>query len=260
MEEKFSPEPHYIAYLDMLGYESEIKRRGIPEIARLMKKHIDSAKSIVSKYINEDDEGDIIKMKVFSDNMFFCTRKNWKVLIALAAVLQNSMIQDGIFTRGALCYEQLYFNDDFLCGDGIILAHKIESEIAVFPRVILHSTYIDAINNEKIPPSVNDEFEFMGILSDCIVDNDDCLALNYLPIACQLNGDADKNKDMILKHKEVIVQNLQITMKHEKVHRKYLWSKNYHNEFLNTAPPSSKAEFSDAIIHESDWRATNGQQ
>jgi len=223
----------YIAYFDILGYKAKLEEYGTERLAQLIKKHIEIAKTI-SEYsksnTNIDNE---IKMKVFSDNMFFCSKKNWYSLIALSAALQNSMINDGIFIRGVLCHENLYFDEDFICGEGIVLAHEIESGYAVSPRILLHDSFTNAVNQEDRMVSVKNAFELSGAGIQPVTDTDGWRYIDYLAFSCSLVTDEKKIYDILSNHKMEIITNLENSVQHKSVHGKFLWCKGYHNAFID---------------------------
>jgi len=236
---KFEPAPHYIAYLDILGYKEKIGKDGenAAHLAEIIDSHIKRAKRIsLNEETKEDSQGSI-KLKAFSDNILLCTETNWAVLYSLVAVLQGRMIEDGIFIRGSLTYGSLYFDTEFLCGQGIILAHEIESEISIYPRVVVHKTYMDAVDKYlktlNAPLHTKDAFEYHGAISQVFCDFDGYMVLDYLLSSNQLAPYQDKKNEITKRHKEEIVKNLQI--KKERVRQKFLWCKNYHNNFIERA-------------------------
>ena len=223
---EFEPSQHFIAYIDMLGYRAKIKEHGAAELARSISKKFEESEQIIKE---NGDERKQIKWKAFSDNVLFCTEESCMPLIGLMAFFQIKMIQENLFVRGALCHSQLYFDEKFICGDGIILAHEIESEIAIFPRIILHQSYIRAIDNfYEHKPTSYPQFK-AGIYQE---DVDGQKFLDYLELVFDffLNENINEMKIILSNHAEQIKNNLSRNT-NERTLQKYHWAKNYHNQF-----------------------------
>ena len=47
------------------------------------------------------------------------------------------MARDGILIRGGLCIKECYVDEEFIFGPGLIQSYRLESEIAVFPRILI---------------------------------------------------------------------------------------------------------------------------
>ena len=240
MNNNFTPKPQYIAYFDILGYKQKIGKNGegAAKLASIIDDHIKRIKRSTTeldlnemKYVDGD-----IKMKAFSDNILLCSESNWYSLFSLMAILQGRMAEDGLFIRGAMCHGQLYFDNEFICGQGIILAHEIENDVAIYPRIIVHQTYIDAANKALSEKELRplSEYEYIGATSQVWCDFDGYKVLDYLLLSNNLAPYQDKPNEIIKKHKEHIVRELNINTS-ERIRQKFLWSKNYHNCFIERA-------------------------
>ena len=243
-EKQIEPSDYFIAYIDILGYKNLIKKPGVIELARIINKHIIYARQIAKTYFSEKDIGSEIKLKAFSDNILLCTKTNWEILLAMVVSLQCKIIQeDGVFIRGVLCHGNLYFDDEFLCGQGILLAHEIESEIAIYPRIIYHKSYFYAANQQDKMRKATNDFEFVSHLPHAFVDFDSYSVLDYLLIGCHLIKDEEEKRNLLKRHKDIIIKNLQADLP-ERVMQKYQWSMNYHDHCIETLI-SSGAPLSD---------------
>ena len=239
-KDKFAPTPQFIAYLDILGYKQKIGKNGehAAKLARTIDDHIKRIKRSTTeldlkemKYVDGD-----IKMKAFSDNILLCSESNWYSLFSLVAILQGRMAEDGMFIRGSMCHGQLYFDNEFVCGQGIVLAHEIENDIAIYPRIIVHQTYIDAVNEKLSEKQLEplSEYDYIGATSQVWCDFDGYRVLDYLLLSNKLAPYQDKPNEIVKKHKEHIVNELKTTPL-ERVRQKFLWSRNYHNCFIDRA-------------------------
>jgi hypothetical protein len=58
--------------------------------------------------------------------------------------LSLALLQEGYFTRGAVCRGMLYHDEKMSFGDALIHAYTLESEVARFPRIMLTKVVVDA--------------------------------------------------------------------------------------------------------------------
>ena len=153
-KDDFEPQGHFIAYFDILGYEHKIKEvGGASKLAEIINKNILLAQDIASIFNGSEHiraKEINFKLKAFSDNFILCSENDFLSVLFISTVLQGRLITDNIFVKGALCYGDLYFGKEFVCGEGLIHAYKIESEIAIFPRIIVDDSFsIAAVDEVK---------------------------------------------------------------------------------------------------------------
>ena len=259
-ESKFKSEKQFIAYIDILGYEHLVKKYGTAKIAAIIDAEIKKSKYFAEGLTGDDfskiilaqtntTEADMsIRQKVFSDNFFFCTKGGWFNLVYLIPYLQNSLINYGIFIRGAMCYGEIYWDEDekFICGDGLIYVHKLESVAAIYPRILIDGSFHDHI---RASVSMLNE-----IYSDALtrstghlfgVDYDYHSFIDYLSYGHHLlvsrhNGKERNDKiesarklflDFLSHHRNILCENLRKNKSNINIHSKYLWCKRYHNNF-----------------------------
>lgn len=147
---------YYIAYVDMLGYKAFFKEHSdeVPNLLGLIKDAINKTKNYVSEANNSElinKIGNIdVKVKAFSDNILFCLETGNSsneivrllTFLAIVADVQKSFaINYGLFLRGGVTKGSLYFDSDFVFGQGLIDAVEMEGQ-AIYPRIIVS----DAIN------------------------------------------------------------------------------------------------------------------
>ncbi len=142
---------YYIAYFDLLGYKEYLKNNPdkVGEFLNIIHYGIQST----TNYIDSTNKNPIaslfanmnIKVKIFSDNVLMCmevgSNKNEKTRLlafmsAVAEIQRGFVLQCGLFLRGGIVRGDLSFNDDFVFGQGVVDAVKLE-ERAVYPRIIL---------------------------------------------------------------------------------------------------------------------------
>jgi len=176
----FYVKPQFIACLDILGYKEKMKELGgAEELLRALYIAIEQARGILEE-ISTREAVDAVTVRAFSDNIIICSEKRWDILLAITALSQAEFHRRGIFVRGALCYGGICIHSEFVFGEGIILAHEIESKIVIFPRVIIHESFANAViaNGKKTEPE--NVFEFIGMGMPNFVDFDGFMVLDYI--------------------------------------------------------------------------------
>lgn len=227
----FTPKPYYIAYFDVLGYETHAKTDAetakfaekISEIIELQKTISYTSNEIQEIFKNEKSP---IELKIFSDNFLLYTEKSAYELATMTQALQRSMSTGhGIFIRGALYYGNLFVNSEFLVGNGLEKAYKLESQIAIYPRVLIDETFFNAtteVRREAIKRLQKKDF-------------DGFFFLDYLqsPIKNKVFVESmiEEERNFVIAHCRQIKENLDTYKSNKRVLQKYLWCKNYHNQF-----------------------------
>lgn len=238
---------YYILYFDILGYKNKIKEneeKFLNEIQTCMREVDDYIKrdfecsfnKQLGMLPNEQIGGNIsipeLDKMVFSDNFCFAIEKSnsgkvnemtLKVLSYVAANFQMALIYKlNLSIRGAITVGNLYINynennaeqANYIFGSGLVNAVEKEAQ-AIYPRIIIDAALANDANLK------------------CINDND-IYYLDYLSFAsCSIPTYAKNAEDMINKHKEFIISNLEKHCDCCNVKRKFLWLKNYHNTFCN---------------------------
>ena len=236
----YEPEDYYIAYFDVLGYKYLIQDTyWFMLLMRILKMGI----SCLNDSVNEPDKNSSsaleVKYKVFSDNILICSKENWSGVFNKAVILQKDLIKQGVFIRGGMCYGKLYFDDDFIGGQGLIKAVDLENE-AKFPRIIIDETFISNIN---VP--VNEAFGTSVAYDEkCSRRFIDYLTHDYG--VCQYyQGQWAELATLLIEHQYRIRWNIANCNKNIEMHKndahcikqwrnileKYEWCKNYHNDF-----------------------------
>jgi len=242
--------PHFIAYFDILGYKQHMEKGRAVEIANKISYTIEKMRNEFELYrlgrINSPPENEA-KLKVFSDNFIVFSEHDWLAVFQSAARVQMTLALNNVFVRGSLCYGELFFDDEFLCGEGIVLAHEIESQNAIYPRIIVDQKFVEeakkriAIHVHGLEGESPDapvglvEKMLHKELEDISTDFDGCMFVDYLK-AEVLSYEVQKNvhnlqaiADMLSLHKENIECNM--NSDNRKILQKYQWCKNYHNHF-----------------------------
>lgn len=147
-------EKYYIAYVDLLGYKNFFEKHAdqVSDFLKTIQFAIEKAKGYVVKanlspIMNTYADMDI-KVKIFSDNILLCLKTGNKQIeiirlltfLSLVADIQRSFVTEyGLFLRGGVNIGELFINDDFVFGKGLIDVVGMESQ-AQYPRIIISDT------------------------------------------------------------------------------------------------------------------------
>lgn len=218
-------ENHLILYIDILGYRQQIEAHGEDKFLAMIDDSFERVMSFVKMdNINEDFE---FKYKIFSDNIIVSLRFtgiNVYVMDFLntAQMIQKGFIARNILIRGAITIGNLYIDDNYVYGSGLIKAYELESKYAISPRIIIdHETYGFLMN---FPES-------KFIIRAFREDDDGYFFIDYLYPG--INNSSLKNYfmfDFIKTHRDYITEKISEFKKDDYVMQKYLWCKEYHNK------------------------------
>jgi hypothetical protein len=232
-------EDYFIAYLDILGYEEIVQmeeKNNSNAFLNIVKECVNNSEYFVNN-LSEINKNAEIQMKIFTDNFFYCTKKDYLALLNIISMLQVIFIKKNIFIRGALHYGKLYIDENFIYGKGVIDAYKIESEIAIFPRIIIDDTFFQgALEIEKIKYPDDATLEKIRKLlnSHYCIDFDSNIFIDYLgnlKYALDIIGReviGFNFNDLLSIHAKYIRENM--NTKNKRIIQKYQWCKKYHND------------------------------
>lgn len=150
---------HIIAYFDILGYKENIRKNqdeffGSIQyfIEEFLLKQVNILKN---EFLND------LQYRVFSDNFIFAlpidsnaleTAKKIHAMEKLISFIEFSIIYRYYwFIRGCIHIGDLFINQNFVFGKGLVEAYKYENEIAIFPRIIITSAVVNEIKNIDFP-------------------------------------------------------------------------------------------------------------
>jgi hypothetical protein len=90
------------------------------------------------------------------DNQFAVGSRSLPILRCLDAVfwLQRGLLSLGIRTRGGICRGQILHSRNFVFGEAMVRAYRLESRVAVFPRAVIDEEIIEALMSEPIPEGI----------------------------------------------------------------------------------------------------------
>jgi len=141
-----------IAYLDILGFhEFTIQSIEDPYLISKLEQAMRDAFSWLGgpESLQAPIDSDW-SLRVFSDCVCVTNEMTdigvGSMIIGLA-LFQREMLKSGFLIRGAITLGSYYQSDYAIISDGLVKAHKIESEDAIYPRIIIEEEVLDLIKD-----------------------------------------------------------------------------------------------------------------
>ena len=232
-----------MAFLDVLGFQQMILN-GEKEKIKLFFNTVDD---IFSEYSQIKPE--MIKFLV-SDSIILAVECNEEKLRTLLRAIRNSQTKlavQNIWLRGAISYGDITYDNgkNIIYGEGYLKAFNLESEEALYPRVIIDPRLIPKIKDnreeflkcfsskfynhtnvslelDKIKADVENDFISAG-LDSFQEENNDVLFVNYSSRLIFNNREKRTGGDL-----NKIIENIKSNIYSEvSRYKKYNWVKNY---------------------------------
>jgi len=220
--------------MDILGGESLINSPQVGKLSAFIKEVLCETKRVNRIYNNTANEDMRIYFKMFSDNIVICSKANNLFLLQIAAGWQRQLAEFGIFVRGALCYGNVIKEDDFVLGSGLVDAYKLESDTAVYPRIIIDESIYNKTDTDALETYAT-KFR------------DDLLFVDYIRVASSELSPIEV-VPFFVNHSHAIKANLFYTNYvtpftaqqveqgvRKKILEKHEWLRDYHNHFLQNS-------------------------
>lgn len=228
-------ENRFVAFIDILGFKNIISST-INDIE--LQTHIYSIMNYNAK-IQERNYGDTfenmnrfgVEVTVFSDSIVISYPETFAgslfCLLMDCVFVCNDLLNQGIFIRGGITYGQLIHEKTICFGPAMIDAYKLESEEAIFPRIIIKdSTIKQGIIHHGSANTPVMEAEY---LHNLILKDFD--GKNYLNFLSQYQEfDEGMYIPFLYQVRQYIIRNLHQSS--GRIADKYIWFKNYYNNVV----------------------------
>ena len=233
-----------VLHSDILGFKKIIENAEndkAEETLNKLKRTLSESVSILKMFTEvEKPTGMKLNYKLFSDNLYasFSYEEGnlqsfsdaFLVAIIFARSYFSNMLSNKILVRGGISYGNDYYDDSMIFSMGLVKAYTIETEKAIFPRIVIDNELINLIKKDLILPSKM----FLTILNNSILkDQKDIYFINPNGLAIDFNSELD-NIDGTVLDKIYIRQNMEFineevkkfdrnTDEGEKIAAKYDW-------------------------------------
>ncbi len=250
-------EKRIVAFIDILGFEALIKDS---ENNRNNQKKVNTALDIVysiKEYFADDEYGTITGMKVmtFSDSIVISLPLDKKDALFLMLIhvirLQLKLGFVGVVVRGGIAIGDLYHDNKKVFGPALIEAYKLESQIAIYPRVIIKENTlkqgIEKTIDKGLYGHLYDKADILGLImiDDIESENQYVYSLDFLRFICGICDTETEEKLWKYEFRKFIVLNLNrysisntkselLTAREKRIRRrkfdKYRWLLKYWNQ------------------------------
>lgn len=250
-------ERRLIAFIDILGFTALVKEsennpivlekiNGALEILKESAKPsgwslstIEIEESAQYKGIENFKIDDKINVTCFSDSIVASVNleiinlnEALSTFIANLALMGAYLLSEGILIRGGITDGNLiHTRDSTVFGQALIDAYKIESELSVYPRILLTKKLINHLQYPIL--TKKDEYPYHRYL--CRFE-DGCVGFDQLVFFEVFQSTIDINigtfKETIGKIKQVIINGLDSCFDNPNVYKKYEWLKCRYNSLI----------------------------
>lgn len=241
----------FCAYMDILGFSEKIASNDLRFFSDYLTtldkelKYIDLIHDLSGKKGLKNFE-----LKIFTDNFVFghpwydnSGESELGNIFDILAHIQLTFAKSNIFVRGAVSMSNLYMDENIVLGPAIIESYKLESEKALYPRVILSKDVVEIVKKHVKYYAIQNSSPQS---KEYLIDVDGHYFLNYLVTIIEENENPEHIVTELTQHKDAVVKNLVMFKENFKLFNKFSWTANYHNYFCDNF---IAAEFPDININ-----------
>lgn len=234
MSKKMGYEKSLVTLVDVLGFRELIRTRGaedISEIIRTVVEVLRPYRTKISKTRN-DDFVNFSDMNITSISLNrHATGLACKVLFRQLMHLvhaQSELILHGIVVRGGVTVGGIVKSQRQLFGPAVVRAYELESQIAVYPRIVVGKEALDELKEQADPETNGRRGE--DVRSLLHEGDDGQFYVDYLwAVRDELGDDYSEFLD---RHFSVISDGLKKYEQNVAIRSKYEWLHHYHRSVV----------------------------
>lgn len=210
---EYKTEECIVAFVDILGATEKIKEDPNKSLNIVHKAYDESLKLLRLMFNGEFET--ILKpnAKIFSDNIVVSIKavpekaNSLLIMCGFLSLLQSQFLLSGYLVRGGIAIGEFFIDDTMAWGDALIKAYKMESEIAIYPRIVIHPELTELLNvstNEHIKNYVledSDGLLFLDFLFSRlhVVDNERRILIKKFYDDCEIMIEKNKNNIKVMQ-------------------------------------------------------------
>lgn len=246
-----------VCFTDILGFSNLVAQtNNISQGNKLLK---DLHGVLNTQYSSMREMNPNGQFKTFTDNIILAypiSEANDGGEMATGGILmsfieyQLNMVLKEYFVRGGISNDFYYGDSDFAYGPALIEAYSLESNIAIYPRIILSEAMVDLIAKQL---NYYAEDIFAPQYHHVMKDEDNKCFLNYLVLLHEIYEEDEDCQSYIQKiheHKQIVESKLCMFKGESKLYSKYEWVAQYHNYYC-------KEYICDSVINTYNLLITN---
>lgn len=233
-----------ITFIDILGFKDIIQKSSADDVSSMLEK---------IKYfsdVNDSEDGEGYKPKViqFSDSIIrirpLDSKENEAYRYGILfhelndlVLMQGSLAANGILVRGGVTVGDIFFDsDNRVYGQGFNRAYELESQFAIYPRIIIDPVLIsNAKTDSRLLSWHNDlDFEFDYINRQLRIGSDGLYYVDYLGKFPDELDSQEYIPEFFDRIKQLILSKIDSLNGLTPVSVKYMWLANYYNEIIES--------------------------
>lgn len=153
MGNKYYTEEYIVVFIDLLGAKDKIANEGDEALNIVHSAYNQTMDELKGLFSGTSAENLKPKVKMFSDNIAICfpSRENerYKSFAAAAltsAFIQNQFLHNNYLLRGGIALGDCFIDETMVWGKALVDAYKVESSIAIYPRIVIHPDTVKKLN------------------------------------------------------------------------------------------------------------------
>ena len=215
------------AFLDLLGVKENIEKDNgefLEKLGTIYDSTLRIYKSVCDRNLRDN-----IRTKIFSDNIVFECEivdsdgfDEFKQIAFISAILQEELLRNNLLLRGAITIGDSFLDDVLVFGKALSDAYLLESNRALYPRVIISQELVEIVSQRISPIS--------PIAYMCVLDRDGEYYIDYLNSAGRSNANRINQIRLALAYTTSELERKEYS---PKVKQKLIWHYDYLNRKLS---------------------------
>lgn len=207
---------HYVAFIDILGFKNIVEQEKENHFDKGLLSKLYDCHLRCGEIFNEFN----INLVQFSDSIVISklfSKDSFEEFAKAVSSYQVLLLKNGFLCRGGIALNKHYSNSGFIFSPALIDAYKVESERAIYPRIVISEDLMDFLFTDK------------GIPDYLCKEYDGLYFINYI----------DKNLDETAHQSLMTIITSCIRNKNPSIAQKGLWLAGYSDIIFNsqTCPP-----------------------
>lgn len=231
-----------VVFLDVLGFkdmiytfESEaLENEDITQIqyheSPSLNKYISILNDAISLIRNSSSN-----YYLFSDNIcitlnYIENENSFIDVIKLICTLIREFSREGYFLRGGIDVGWFFDSEDIAVGTPLINSYVLESKLAIYPRVLLSTNFIENLVDDSMLSKLSDLNLFLK--DNYLKKDEDHFFINYFYYITSYD-DKDSKKDFLIFYKELLSKKILEYSDKPRIKDKYVWLAKEFNNFID---------------------------
>ncbi|MES0826587.1 hypothetical protein [Ruegeria sp. SCP11] len=238
-----------VTFLDILGFQSLLNTRTVPEIRDMLSAFRRGAAGNAEAPSRMDEvrlysevHAEIVSDAIVRTRTVHTQYRDGSFIQELIDLVhvQIACIANGILVRGAMTIGQMnvgYSFDEPVFGPGLVQAYRMEEREVIFPRIAIHESLIERHRADSSLWREDHTYDHEREHLDKLLRQDEAGLhyIDYLRASLdELDNDYEDWVEFLSRHKALIEQGF-LEAPGPVVRRKYNWLKNYHNRVVEEA-------------------------